>query len=118
MQWKITTDHYRSLTNNPNYDFTENAQNWTRSLCTSEGDPYPYTPVFIDLIDNTNQRTASNPNRCIDNVSGYTLSELQSIMVQSTNLSELRQTLKANLRHGATAAQIDQLLDNYIGLGF
>ena len=118
VQWKITTDHYRSLTNNPNYDFTENAQNWTRSLRTSEGDPYPYTPVFIDLIDNTNQRTASNPNRCIDNVSGYTLSELQSIMVQSTNLSELRQTLKANLLHGATEEQIDELLDNYKDLGF
>ena len=44
--------------------------------------------------------------------------KMQSIMVQSKNLSELRQTLKANLRHGATAAQIDQLLDNYEGFGF
>ena len=118
VQWKISTDHYRSLINNPNYDFPINAQNWTRYSRTSDGEIFPYTPVFIDLIDNTNQRTASNPNRCIDNVSGYTLSELQSIMVQSKNLSELRQTLKANLRHGATAAQIDQLLDNYVGLGF
>ena len=31
---------------------------------------------------------------------------------------EQSKTLKANLRHGATAAQIDQLLDNYNGLGF
>ena len=44
--------------------------------------------------------------------------KMQSIMVQSKNLSELRQTLKANLRHGATAAQIDELLDNYNNLGF
>ena len=44
--------------------------------------------------------------------------KIQSIMVQSKNLSELRQTLKANLRQGATAAQIDELLDNYINLGF
>ena len=44
--------------------------------------------------------------------------KMQSIMVQSKNLSELRQTLKANLRQGVTAAQIDQLLDNYNGLGF
>ena len=44
--------------------------------------------------------------------------KMQNIMVQSKNLSELRQTLKANLLHGATAAQIDQLLDNYVGLGF
>lgn len=43
---------------------------------------------------------------------------MQSIMMQSKNLAELRQTLKANLLHGATAAQIDQLLDNYVGLGF
>lgn len=117
VQWKITTDHYRSLTNNPNYDFIENAQNWTRSLRTSEGDPYPYTPVFIDLIDNRNQRT-ENHNYCVDNVSSYTLAELQSIMVQSKNLSELRQTLKANLSDNTTAAQIDELLDNYIDLEF
>mgnify|MGYP003299441403 CR=1 FL=1 len=44
--------------------------------------------------------------------------KMQNIMVQSKNLSELRQTLKANLRQGVTAAQIDQLLDNYNGLGF
>ena len=39
-------------------------------------------------------------------------------MVQSKNLEELRQTLKANLRHGATAAQIDELLNNYINIEF
>ena len=44
--------------------------------------------------------------------------KIQSIMVQSKNLSELRQTLKANLRQGVTVAQIDELLDNYNGLGF
>ena len=44
--------------------------------------------------------------------------KMQSIMVQSKNLSELRQTLKANLLHGATEEQIDELLDNYKDLGF
>ena len=44
--------------------------------------------------------------------------KIQSIMVQSKNLSELRQTLKANLRHGTTEAQIDELVDNYEGFGF
>ena len=44
--------------------------------------------------------------------------KIQSIMVQSKNLSELRQTLKANLLHGTTEAQIDELLDNYNDLGF
>ncbi|MBR5551490.1 MAG: hypothetical protein IKV83_06195 [Muribaculaceae bacterium] len=44
--------------------------------------------------------------------------KIQSIMVQSKTLEELRQTLKANLLHGTTEAQIDQLLDNYVGLGF
>ncbi len=44
--------------------------------------------------------------------------KIQSIMVQSKNLSELRQTLKANLLHGATEEQIDELLDNYKDLGF
>ena len=44
--------------------------------------------------------------------------KIQSIMVQSKTLEELRQTLKANLLHGTTAAQIDELLDNYNDLGF
>lgn len=44
--------------------------------------------------------------------------KMQSIMVQSKNLSELRQTLKANLLHGTTEAQIDELVDNYEGFGF
>ena len=44
--------------------------------------------------------------------------KIQSIMVQSKNLSELRQTLKANLLHGATEEQMDELVDNYEGFGF
>ena len=44
--------------------------------------------------------------------------KIQSIMVQSKNLSEQRQTLKANLLHGTTEAQIDELVDNYEGFGF
>ena len=44
--------------------------------------------------------------------------KIQSIMVQSKNLSELRQTLKANLLHGATEEQINELVDNYEGFGF
>ena len=30
----------------------------------------------------------------------------------------ISKTLKANLLHGATAAQIDELVDNYEGFGF
>ena len=44
--------------------------------------------------------------------------KIQSIMVQSKTLEELRQTLKANLLHGTTEAQIDELVDNYEGFGF
>ena len=44
--------------------------------------------------------------------------KMQRIMVQSKNLSELMQTLKDNLLHGATEAQIDELVDNYEGFGF
>ena len=33
-------------------------------------------------------------------------------------MSGLRQTLKANLLHGATEAQMDELVDNYEGFGF
>ena len=118
VQWKITSDHYKILRNDPNYSHPVNAPDWTRNSQTSDGNPYPHTPVFVDLIDNYNQRTADYPNRCIDNVSGYILSELQSIMVESYDVEGLRETLKDNLLHGTTEEQIDELLDNYKDLEF
>ena len=44
--------------------------------------------------------------------------KMRFIMAQSKNMSGLRQNLKANLRHGATEEQIDELVDNYEGFGF
>ncbi len=117
VEWSITNDYYRNTLGDSDYQHYWSYQWWTREK-DENGDFNVYTPIFIDLMDNYNQNIF-NQNRCKDNVSGYTLKEIQDEIL-STSYGEysLRQTLKSNLKHGATAAQIDELLDNYINLGF
>ena len=117
VEWSITNDYYRNTLGDSDYKHYYDYQWWTREK-DENGDFNEYTPIFIDLMDNYNQNIF-NQNRCKDNVSGYTLQEIQDeILATSYGEYSLRQTLKSNLKHGATAAQIDELLDNYINLGF
>lgn len=118
VQWYITNHHYNVDLGIAGYNHQDGFQKWTRSDTYDGGKPYPYTPVFIDLIDNINQYE-QNPNRCKDNISGYTLIEIQNnLLDESFNLKLLRNDLKRNLLHGTTAADVDELLDNYLKLGF
>lgn len=71
----------------------------------------------IDLIDEYNQIQEGNGYN--ENVSGYTLYEIQDLLIDhSYGAHSLRVTLKNNLLHGATTESIDELIDNYIGTGF
>lgn len=70
-----------------------------------------YTPVYIDLIDNYNQGLNGRP--IIDNVSGYTLPQIERLLKNIYGLSSLSEQLKANKPIGVTDAQIDQLLSQY-----
>jgi len=118
IQWKITNHHYNADLGITTYNHKNGFQDWARSNTYNNGYPYPYTPVFIDLIDNINQYE-QDQNQCKDNISGYSLLEIQNtILGRSYNLKILRSRLKSNLLHGATVEDVDELLDNYIDLGF
>ena len=116
VQCILTAHHYRNDLGKTGYVHLKNVQDWSPQIEGEKG--YQYTPIFIDLIDDRNQNEESS-YWCKDNVSGYTLKEIQNrILGTSYGMHSLRQTLKANLLHGTTAAQIDELLDNYNELGF
>lgn len=81
----------------------------------SGGNTYCYTPLFIDLMDDYNQRNSSSlyPN---DMISGYTLQYIQNnILSTAYGLTSFRTALKNHKINGTTNAQIDSLLAMYWG---
>ena len=61
-----------------------------------------------------------NNNYCNDQVSGYTLTEIQNIVLNSTNYSSLQSTLfsPSNILHYTTISQLGAVLAPYSNLGF
>ncbi len=113
VEWYITNHYYRNDLGVTNYSHRYDYQWWENK---GEESSY-YTPVFIDLIDEYNQIQEGNGYN--ENVSGYTLYEIQDLLIDhSYGAHSLRVTLKNNLLHGATTESIDELIDNYIGTGF
>jgi hypothetical protein len=85
-------------------------QNWTRGVSTD------YTNIFINLIDDYNERVERGDSRLPDdNVSGYTMPFIeQNIMRHSYGLTTLRDEVKAHKPNGTvTDAQIDVLFNSY-----
>lgn len=71
-----------------------------------------YTPLFIDLIDATNQRLAYGVNYPIDRVSGYTLGQLEDVLDGTYRFSLLKSKLIDNYDN-STEEFIDELFVNY-----
>lgn len=73
-----------------------------------------YTPLFIDLIDDFNQALYYGNDYINDNISGYTLQEIQdNILGSSYGLTSCRNTLKSLKLHGETDDDIDNLFAKY-----
>lgn len=128
VEWGLTNQAYNALGhqyNNStarNYNHSAGLQWWNRSLVNSS-DPTDndrfYTPLYIDMVDNINQRQTygGNTNYPNDNVTGYTFSLLEDKVLRHTyGLTSLRTKMKANKPSGVTDAQIDALIDSYSNL--
>ncbi|MBI9068385.1 MAG: hypothetical protein JEZ09_13910 [Salinivirgaceae bacterium] len=76
-----------------------------------------YTPLVIDLIDNTNQRAThwNSTNYPIDQVTGFNLGQIENALKKKKTLTEWRNNLES-LYNISTDANIDELFDNYINL--
>lgn len=113
VEWYITNHHYYNDLGVNGYCYRYHYQ-WWKNL--GEKSSY-YTPVFIDLIDDSIQ--IHNVDGYKDNISGYTLLEIQNLLIESSfGLHSLRETLKNNLLHGTTIESVDELMDNYSNTGF
>ena len=71
------------------------------------------TPIFMDLQDNHNQNTR-NRTWPVDEVSGYTLRQMQAAINNSRHYSTIRDKLNRNRPAGVTQMELFDLFDEYI----
>lgn len=87
-------------------------QNHTKSKM-SDG----YSAIFIDLVDNLNQRNGrgGNTNFPNDNVMGYTIPQLQNALKGARKLEHIRDYLRTEYNN-QTEEHLDELFDFYIDI--
>ncbi|MFZ5942277.1 MAG: hypothetical protein ACOYXB_17055 [Bacteroidota bacterium] len=119
----ITSDAYKRST-------ISAYRNWNNNQDITLSDPTRYTALFIDLIDNYNQQNYKGSLYPVDNVVGYSLSQLEYVLdktyidLSNYGLSTLepiwetfapsiyRSKLKSTYNN-ATEQYIDELFENY-----
>jgi len=113
VKWALTNDEYHTLGSKLNNSDAKNYEcTYSTQLDWPKVDQKEYLPIFIDLIDDINQRvkhggSALYPN---DLISGYTLSYIQdNILKKSRGYSSLRDQVKAHKISEVTDADIDEL---------
>jgi len=121
IQWYITKIEYNWLGNSSFDDPTHNSyynnmqHNWLLSNL-SDTDKI-YTPLFIDLVDNFNQRNHFNYSDYPDDrINQYTMHNLEIILYNSYGLTSLKQNLKQHKPYGVTNTAIDNQLSCYFNL--
>ena len=110
----VTNDRYLAI--NSSYRSTEprdRALNlarwgaWRQELTAAEMNEY--TPIVEDLIDDINQNEIPNYAgvQPIDDVSDYTLQQIQSALKGSRSANTWRNRLNANRPSGVTSAELN-----------
>jgi len=115
IEWAITNHEYHTkgaLYGGDaaiNYNHERGHQRWPTDFSDS------YTPIFIDLIDDYNQRIEENSVvYANDMISGYTLVYIQNnILRDAYGLSSLRDAIKDNKITGVTNTDVDELFSIY-----
>lgn len=139
VEYVITNDIYNNnthFTSISGWDYSKygDLQNRMTSECKKDG----YMPLFIDCIDENNQREKQNILYPIDRVSGYTLAQIENVLYwsyqqlsptvaidpigisdpigiiyNSFGLRTIRNNLKS-MYNNPTSKYIDELFDNYL----
>ena len=136
VEYVVTNDIYN---NKPTYKYDVKGYRDYQFISISECRKDGYTPLFIDCIDDYNQREIHNNTLLpIDNVSGYTLSQIEDVIKQSykqffqfspidplgitdpvglgfntNSLKIIRGNLKSMYKN-PTSEYLDELFDNYM----
>ncbi len=112
VEWALTHQEYNELgliySRNPVNNL--NRQDWPYTGISQE-----YSSLFIDLNDNYNQSKNNKGSKKYpnDNVTGYSMSKLSSIVAKSYGLTSLKRNLKANKPYRVTDSQINELFKRY-----
>ena len=123
VEWYITKIEYNWLgnsgydnpfdSNNNPYRFVDNKQNWSISFIQNQAPVY--TPIFIDLVDNFNQRSEYYNGYLYPNdvINSYTMHNIEQLLKHVYGLSSLKNALKSNKPSGVTDNDIDTNLSIY-----
>ena len=117
VEYVITNDIYARY----NRRYLDNATKYSGSQFypISYFKKYPYTPIFIDCIDDYNQREvkSNNTNYPIDRVSGYILSQIEDAIkfgATDTTASGLKAIINGLRRFdNPTNIYLEELFSNY-----
>lgn len=118
LEWAITINEYKRLGLSIDYN---NRQLWAllKTDYSKNLKSMDYSPIFIDLIDNYNQRNTYNQTTYPDyefpddNVTGFTIAELRSILRKSFSVSDLKKNVKALRTDSTILSNIDKLFETY-----
>jgi len=115
VEWAMTNDEYHYLGEKYgvsaaiNYDHQNKMHNnWP---LIREKD---YSPVFIDLVDSTNQRVICGEGHPNDLISSYTMPYInQNLLMNSTDISSLRNEVTKHRINGVDDFKIKELFSLY-----
>ena len=74
-----------------------------------------YTPIIIDLLDNLNQGGCCSKTLPIDEISGYTIKNIEDVLKDCETLSDLKDQLK-NKYQIINQSKLDYFFNQYINL--
>jgi len=121
IEWYVTKIEYNWLGNhnysNPNapynypYRFIDNKQAYPWTIQYIQGKNY--TPIFIDLVDNYNQRQHWGQSYPNDIINEYSMHNIEQILKHVYGVSSLKTKLKQNKPNGVTNTEIDNQLSIY-----
>ena len=72
-----------------------------------------YSPLFIDLVDNYNQKVLAPFGPINDDITGYNMPDLESYLARVHNEGDLRKELQKNKPTGITESQINNFLSQF-----
>lgn len=116
IQWALTNSEYKRLGlifnsfEAKEYDYQGGNQKWLI------GNSKYYTPLFIDLIDDFNQKSIFGGDRPNDRIKGYSLQQIESLLFGVRNLTFLQSSLKLNKPQGVSNDDVDVLINFYSNL--
>lgn len=115
--WAVAIEYYFTLPYYPNR--VRRLIDQDRNTIIGTGDDWKYTPFFIDLRDNTNQRNifggGTNTNWADDDVRGYSLEQMQTALNNRTKISGVATYLKKQYSN-STENNLDNLLEFYTNI--